>query len=243
VASNATDSGYSTSVAGGAGNDTFASDALTVGQTVFAGGAGTDTLVMDWSLADSGVGFDGLSTFYVTATGYGISRITATSVERWQLTGSGFDDVLQGGALDDSLTGGNGADNLTGLAGIDSLTGGAGNDILIGGSGDDILTGGQGSDRFVFDGAALGTDTILDFNQLNGGPREGDVLEFHGMLVGTFAYRGGLAFTGESDNTEARVVGDRLLLDINGDKAVDITIILTGLTSANQLAAGDFLFT
>jgi hypothetical protein len=60
--------------------------------------------------------------------------------------------------------------------------------------------------------------------------------------VGTFAYLGMGAFTGGSDNSEARVLGNQVLVDTNGDGITDITITLSGLTNANQLAADDFLF-
>ena len=71
---------------------------------------------------------------------------------------------------------------------------------------------------------------------------QGDVLAFEGMLVGAFSYRGSAAFTGGGDNTEARVSGDAVLVDADGDGAADLTITLTGLTSASQLSDKDFLF-
>jgi Ca2+-binding RTX toxin-like protein len=242
VASNAAETGQSIMVDGGAGNDTFAGDALAIGQTVFAGGAGTDLLVMDWTPATAAVTFDGIATYGFYVPSYGTSQITATEVERWKLTGSAFGDALFGGALQDSLSGGAGADTLTGGAGNDILNGGADDDLLFGGSGDNRLTGGLGADHFAFAGTDRGIATIVDFNALNGGTGAGDVLEFRGLLVGSFAYRGGKTFTGGSDNTEARVVGDHLLVDANGDGVADLTIVLTGLTSANQLSAADFLF-
>ncbi|NKB16675.1 MAG: hypothetical protein HC774_07165 [Sphingomonadales bacterium] len=67
-------------------------------------------------------------------------------------------------------------------------------------------------------------------------------MRFEGLGVGTFVYRGASAFTGGSDNSEARVSGNQVLVDANGDGVTDITITLTGLTSANQLGADDFLF-
>ena len=67
-------------------------------------------------------------------------------------------------------------------------------------------------------------------------------MRFEGLGVGTFVYRGASAFTGGSDNSEARVSGNQVLVDTNGDGTTDITITLTGLTSATQLGADDFLF-
>ena len=115
-------------------------------------------------------------------------------------------------------------------------------DHLAGGSGDDILTGGAGADHFVFNSNSVGHDTITDFNELSGGAEQGDVLEFKGLLVGTFSYRGSAAFTGGSDNTEARVSGEDVLLDFDGDGTADLTITLAGLTSSSQLSEKDFLF-
>ena len=45
-----------------------------------------------------------------------------------------------------------------------------------------------------------------------------------------------------SGNTQARVSGSQVLLDVDGNGTTDITINLTGLTSATQLSASDFLF-
>lgn len=113
---------------------------------------------------------------------------------------------------------------------------------ITGGGGNDSLNGGLGADAFVFTSTSSGIDMIADFNELNGGGEEGDVLRFEGMGVGTFTYLGTDAFTGGSDNSEARVSGNQVLVDTNGDGTSDITITLTGLTNANQLAASDFIF-
>jgi Ca2+-binding RTX toxin-like protein len=150
--------------------------------------------------------------------------------------------TLIGNAGANRLTGGLGDDSLEGNSGNDTLHGGAGDDTLVGGSGNDVLTGGTGADEFVFRSRTSGVDTITDFNNLDGGGDDGDVLVFEGLGVGTFAYLGAGAFTGGSDNSEARVSGSQVLVDTNGDGTADITITLTGLTNANQLAVDDFLF-
>jgi Ca2+-binding RTX toxin-like protein len=135
------------------------------------------------------------------------------------------------------------ANQLTGNNGNNGFSGLDGNDTLIGGAGNDSLTGGNGADHFVFNSATTsGIDVIADFNELNGGGEEGDVLRFDGLKVGTFVYLGTGAFSGGSDNSEARVVGNQVLFDANGDGAADITITLTGLTAASQLAVTDFFF-
>ena len=108
-----------------------------------------------------------------------------------------------------------------------------------------MLTGGSGSDEFVFSHANAGNDTITDFNAVNGGNNEGDRLVFEGLEVGTFVYLGTSAFSGGSDNSEARfdAVTDKLLIDVDGDAVVDFRITLTGMTDATELSASDFLWT
>ncbi len=58
----------------------------------------------------------------------------------------------------------------------------------------------------------------------------------------TFVYRGAAAFTGGADNSEARVSGSTVLIDVNGDGTAEIAVTLTGLTNAAQISASDFLF-
>jgi Ca2+-binding RTX toxin-like protein len=64
---------------------------------------------------------------------------------------------------------------MSGGAGNDRLFGSMGNDTLAGGAGDDTLSGGSGADRFVFDAADVGLDTVTDFGT-------GDVLVFTGLV-------------------------------------------------------------
>ena len=80
------------------------------------------------------------------------------------LTGSAYNDVLDGGASDDTLYGGPGGgdDLMLGNAGNDRPFGGQGSDRLDGGTGDDRLAGGPAGDVFVF-APADGDDIITDF--------------------------------------------------------------------------------
>jgi Ca2+-binding RTX toxin-like protein len=107
-------------------------------------------------------------------------------VERFQITGTKYDDAfegrsgndifrggdgndyLSGDAGNDSLVGGNGNDNLLGGTGVDTLTGGSGNDLLMGDTGNDIITGGTGADTFIFNSLAEGIDSITDFRVAQG---------------------------------------------------------------------------
>lgn len=92
----------------------------------------------------------------------GIWNLLAT--DSYFITGSAFNDTLNGGDGNDSLNGGTGNDSLVGGDGNDTLIGLGGADTLIGGAGNDTLTGGNGLDRFVYNNPTEGLDTITDFN-------------------------------------------------------------------------------
>ncbi len=74
------------------------------------------------------------------------------------ITGSAFNDTLNGGPDNDTLNGGDGNDSLNGNNGDDSLIGGNGNDTLNGVSGSDTLIGGDGNDSL---NGGAGTDTLI----------------------------------------------------------------------------------
>lgn len=149
-----------------------------------------------------------------------------------RITSEGGVNEFYGGSGDDYLDGGG--------AGI--LRGSSGNDTLVGAAGTDDLQGGTGADVFLFNEAAAGADLIADFNGVEGGVAEGDVIAFGpGLLTGTFAYLGAAAFTG-TGNSEARVTGGQVLVDLDGDTVTDLTLTLTGLTSETELTAADFVF-
>ncbi|WP_152613474.1 calcium-binding protein [Inquilinus limosus] len=164
------------------------------------------------------------------------------------LSGAGFNlpevqggagaDVVLGGPLSSEIYGNGGDDDLRGDAGFDQLQGGAGDDRLTGGAGDDLLVGGAGADQFIYHAGANGLDHVNDFIASGGE----DKLVFEDSLHGTFSYRGAAAFTA-SGNSEARFSGENLLVDADGNGTVDITIYLTGMTTASQLHASDFVFT
>jgi Ca2+-binding RTX toxin-like protein len=140
---------------GGAGNDTI------------DGGGGSDTASYEHNsgrveafLGNSGFG---------GADEYAVDGITLLSSDFLHsienLTGSAFDDFLQGNNGANVLLGLGGNDNLLGLQGDDTLDGGdgndtlrgdngfnAGNDTLLGGNGNDFLNGGNGND--TIDGGA-----------------------------------------------------------------------------------------
>ncbi len=116
----------------GDGNDTFKINVSSLGRHVFNGEAGTDLLVMDWSGAEGQVNYDGAHGNYSTyVNGYGTSYVYFSSVERFDLSGGGGNDVLQGGVLDDTLSGGGGNDYLGGGTGKGTYSGGSGTDFVV----------------------------------------------------------------------------------------------------------------
>lgn len=185
----------------------------------------------------------------ITGIGNSLDNAIAGNRAANTLKGGGGDDFLRGYGNGDKLSGNHGNDTLIGDAGYDTLLGGSGNDrldggrlkdTLNGGSGNDTLTGGADADQFMYTASGNGTDTITDFSgHIVGGA--GDTFTFDHVLQGTFAYRGSQLFT-RTGNTEARVANGMVLVDTDGDGTADITIAVTGLTSASQLTAADFQF-
>jgi trimeric autotransporter adhesin len=217
----------------------------TFGTTSVNGGAGADTVtVLDPSFStgasliiDGGGGNDRL----IGANG---ADIITGGTGNDNLSGGGGDDFLSGDAGNDILRGGAGVDFLNGSTGDDNLSGGGGDDFLSGDAGNDLLTGGEGVDWFLYNDAPNGSDIITDFSgatDLGSGSGEGDKLTFEGLLHGTFAYRGSQAFLIDG-NTQARVAGGQVQMDLDGNGTADLAITMTGLTSPTQLVAGDFQF-
>ena len=90
-----------------------------------------------------------------------------------KITGSSFDDFLDGFKGNDKIKGGDGDDEIIGSGGKDKLFGENGNDILKGGNGADFLDGGKGRntlfggkghDTFKF--SKKGSSRVRDFNPL-----------------------------------------------------------------------------
>ena len=221
-------------LSGSSGNDTLLGNA---GNDTLDGGSGTDSMT-------GGVGDDvfivDLTTDRLVENADEGTDLVQSSVA-WALAAN-FENLTLTGTSGVAGTGNTVANAIVGNSGNNALSGLAGNDTLVGGGGNDSLNGGIGADQFVFTSTTSGIDVIADFNELDGGSEEGDVLRFDGLKVGTFVYLGTSAFSGGSDNSEARVSGNQVLFDANGDGTADITITLTGLTAASQLAATDFLF-
>ena len=142
--------------------------------------------------------------------------------------------AIRGGASADTITA---VDNVNTFGGI-TVEGRGGNDILTG----SMST--AGGDLFEYNASANnGIDTITNFSgttAFGGGTGEGDRIVVNVAGNPTFQYLGDAAFTGAAGTVQARVSGDHVLIDANSDLVADIEIVLTGLTDASQLVAGDF---
>ncbi|MEH2249872.1 beta strand repeat-containing protein [Nostoc sp.] len=128
--------------------------------TISGGYGGNDTI-------DGGIGNDLLSfgnyynsstkritsTFNATTNSGsitdGTNRISYKNIERLNISGTKYDDLI------------------VGSNGDDTLNGDRGNDILIGGKGNDSLIGGSGTDTFAFNSFNQGIDRLDDFNATN----------------------------------------------------------------------------
>ncbi|WP_442940660.1 hypothetical protein [Nostoc sp.] len=178
---------------------------------------------------------------------------------------TGFDNS------DDVINGQGGDDIIDGKSGNDYLRGGAGNDTLIGSAGNDTLVGGAGADIFLyntnaaFNGAAIGVDTISDFNKSQGDKILLDKTTFgalplllsetlrEGVAVG-IASTAGTGFSNASDfqitstpgTSTAKIVYDavsgQLFYNQNGSAAgFGSGGLFATLTGAPTLTASDFV--
>ena len=138
-----TATGFSTSILGGAGNDTI------------TGGSGRDT-IEGGNGNDSIVGGSGGDTMNVLSGGIGNDTITGGQGND-VLIGNAGQDSLTGLGGNDSMLGGDGDDILGGDVGDDTMHGGLGNDNFFGGADNDLLFGDDGNDRLR---GNTGHDTI-----------------------------------------------------------------------------------
>ncbi len=159
-------------------------------------------------------------------------------------------DVIKG-ALGAAMiaNGGDGADQIRTGNLVDTIDGGAGNDKIMGLGGADQLTGGLGADQFRYlfttdSGLGAGADRILDFT--NGS----DKLDFRvldadpntaGRQALSFISNAAFATNGSAQVRYVDVGGDtRVEVDLNGDGAADMHILLVG-HAGQALSGTDFL--
>ena len=154
---------YDDNIVGSNGNDritgNYAFDAgyrdpqlieIISGNDIIDGGNGDDLLIVH-----DNQGSDAITTTFNTTTNTGsitagINQVSYKNIERLDIIGTQYDDLIVGG---------NGNDTLDGNAGNDTLVGGNGNDSLYGGSG--------GTDTFAFNSFNEGIDGIYNFNATN----------------------------------------------------------------------------
>ncbi|WP_425041205.1 M10 family metallopeptidase C-terminal domain-containing protein [Primorskyibacter sp. S187A] len=151
------------------------------------------------------------------------------------MRGSTGDDRFFGGADEDVLAGNGNNDTIHGGSGDDRLFGGSGNDVLVGDSGADLLNGGSGADVFVFETVADSPhsgprDEIADF--VSGTDR----IDLSGF-AGTLSFVGS-TYTGAGNEVRYNESIGRLYVDLDGDRASDLSIDLDG---APELRASDLI--
>lgn len=135
------------SLYGGDGDDLLSGG---LGADSLTGGAGNDML--DYSDASGSVFVDIDSGL----TGLAAAGDTISGFEG--LTGSAFNDTLQGRGLADSIYGGTGDDSIRARGGDDTVDAGTGNDLIEGNEGNDLLSGGTGNDTLQ---GGVGNDTLI----------------------------------------------------------------------------------
>jgi RHS repeat-associated protein len=117
----------------GAGDDTVNPG---LGSDYVDGEQGDDLLILDFSVTDTGRGVSASagsnpnSFLHRDSNNNLVGNLRTTNFERFQITGTGYDDTLSGGSRDDTLLAGDGNDSLNGEGGSDNLDGGAGIDTL-----------------------------------------------------------------------------------------------------------------
>jgi len=130
-------------------------------------------------------------------------------------------------------------DLLRGGAGNDTLRGGLGDDTLEGNGGADTLAGGRGNDRYVFVGAALGSDVIDEGNQphpITGVDASRDTLDFSAFTTSLVVNLGLI--------TPQSVSAGNLVLTLTSATGVEIVMAgsgadsLTGNSRDNVLSGG-----
>ncbi|MFI0843906.1 calcium-binding protein [Mesorhizobium sp. IMUNJ 23232] len=169
-------------VKGGGGIDTVKGYG---GADMLFGEAGSDTLIggVGADMLDGGADTDTAS--YAGATAGVIASLANPAINSGDaagdsfvsienLTGSGFDDALNGDNAYNFIQGGGGADTMKGYGSTDQLHGEAGNDTLIGGVGADILDGGADTDTASYAGATAGVVASLANSSINSGDATSD---------------------------------------------------------------------
>jgi Ca2+-binding RTX toxin-like protein len=181
---------YGDNINTGAGNDTINSG---LGRDAVNGEVGTDLLILDYSsnsyggiqssiTTNSAGGFNG--SFSASNNFGGTDSVNFTSIEQFNITGTGIADTIYTASGNDIINGGVGNDTINAGAGNDTIDGTDGAnfngeiDILSGGTGNDLFILGTATNAYYDDGNVLtnGSDdyaNIIDFNS-------GDIIQLQG---------------------------------------------------------------
>jgi Ca2+-binding RTX toxin-like protein len=223
----------------GDGNDTINSG---LGVDIVSAGGGDDLLVVDYSGNDySNTGITSFVNSSVTGgfNGYFISnkltsspdKVSFTSVERFQITGT---------IANDNIVTGGGNDNLNGGLGNDYLNAGAGDDVLDGAGdsiGADTFVGGLGDDIY----GIYNTGTIITENTSEGNDTAWTAVNYELAANVENLYLVG-NITGNGNNNNNLIVGygvgDH---NINGLGGNDTLIGGTGRDTINGGDGNDYL--
>ena len=160
------------------------------------------------------------------------------------LTGSRFNDILNGSIV---------ANVISGLAGNDVIRGNSGADRMLGGAGADTLTGNSDTDLFVYNSTDeshdTAPDTIIDFNAgtaVSYGDRiDLSAIDANTLTSGnqTFSFLGPAPFSGVAGQLRVSIIAGAVLVsaDTNGDSTADFGIVLNGFTGTGKFDASDFV--
>jgi Ca2+-binding RTX toxin-like protein len=223
------------------------------GKDTLVGGKGNDTYIIN----NTGVTITEATGQGLDFTDLVISSITYTlgaNVENLQLSGVANINGT-GNSLNNKITGNNGNNLLSGSIGNDTLIGNEGNDTLTGDQGNDTLIGGLGADFFnyktnrAYNGADIGSDTILDFTRGQDKLILGKTTFGLASLVGnSFSVPSEFAsVTLESlvDVSTAKIVHSRqtgnIYFNANGATPLGTSLIVATLIINSELSGDDFI--
>ena len=187
-----------------------------IGADRMIGGAGNDTFVVD-NTGDTISDISGLDTVESS-----INFTLGTGVENLELYGA----ALRG-------TGNNAANIITGNASANTLSGLGGGDILDGGIGGDTLTGGAGADIFTFTATDGVSDTVTDFNRV-----QGDKLDISDLLTCFDPFTDDITQFVRIDS-----IGTGSVLFVDADGGGDSFVQIATLARATGLTDEDALLT
>jgi Ca2+-binding RTX toxin-like protein len=165
------------------------------------------------------------------------------------INGTSGVDVMKLGNVVQTVNGGDGQDQIKGGSQVDTINGGGGIDKIMGLGGADILTGGAGNDVFRYlaqgdSGLGVAADRITDLtigqDRINFKDIDADAVTTGDQA---FAFLGTAAFgaTGTGQIRFQNSGADLLVqLDVNGDGAADMEVVLQGL-AGQVLTGADFV--